>query len=387
VAAAATSPSEGALRAPSPLGREVPPWQGGAMTHEGPLSGIRILDLSRLLPGPYCTQLLADLGADVVKVEDPVGGDYLRAMPPLLDDGTSALFHAINRGKRSITIDLRRDDGRERFLRLCADADVVVESFRPGVLAKLGLPPDQLVARFARLIVCSISGYGQTGPLRDRAGHDVNFVARAGALGMMAAPALLPVQVADLAGGAWPAAMQICAALVGRTRTGRGRTIDVSMKDGVFGLLAMSLARTLVDGTETIASGGDLLVGAVPCYGVYPTADGFFSVGALEPKFWSALCAALGREDLLTAAFDADTRAALAATFATKTTAEWTKVLQAVDACCEPVLSPAQAMAEGRRIAVDLDGRDVSFADPGLDTATPRTARAPRLGEHDDEFP
>jgi alpha-methylacyl-CoA racemase len=357
------------------------------MNDEGPLAGVRVLDLSRLLPGPYCTQVLADLGADVVKVEDPAGGDYLRAMPPLLHDGVSALFHAVNRGKRSVTIDLKTDAGRARFLRLCADADVVVESFRPGVMAKLGVAPDELCRRFPRLVVCSISGYGQTGPLRARAGHDVNFVARAGALGLMAAPDLLPVQVADLAGGAWPAATQICAALVGRTRTGQGRTIDVSMKDGVFGLLAMSLARTLVDGDDAIAAGGDLLVGAVPCYGVYPTADGFFSVGALEPKFWAALCAAVGREDLLAAAFDEDTRAALAATFATKTTAEWTTALRDVDACCEPVLSPAAARADARLVHVDVEGRRCAFADPGLDTPSVRTGRAPRLGEHDAELP
>ena len=357
------------------------------MTTEGSLTGIRVLDLSRLLPGPFCTQLLADLGADVIKVEDPAGGDYLRAMPPLLDDGTSALFHAVNRGKRSVTIDLRTEPGRERFLRLCVDADVVVESFRPGVMGKLGLAPAELLGRFPRLVVCSITGYGQAGPLRHRAGHDVNYVALSGALGMMARPTLLPVQVADLAGGAWPAAMQICAALVGRARTGRGRTIDVSMKDGVTGLLAMALARTTVDGADAIAGGRDVLTGAVPCYGVYPTRDGFFSVGALEPKFWTALCAALGRPDLVDAAFDDGTRAALASTFATRTTAEWATILRDVDACCEPVLSPAEALRHARTVDVDVGGRAVAFADPGLDTATTRTARAPRLGEHDGELP
>jgi crotonobetainyl-CoA:carnitine CoA-transferase CaiB-like acyl-CoA transferase len=212
-------------------------------------------------------------------------------------------------------------------------------------------------------------------------------MARAGALGLMATPALLPVQVADLAGGAWPAATQICAALLGRTRTGRGAVIDISMKDGVFGLLAMSLARTLVDGVDAIAAGGDMLVGAVPSYGVYPTADGFYAVGALEPKFWSALCAALGRPDLIDAAFDAPTRTELAATFRTKTTAQWAALLADVDACCEPVLTPAQAMAEARTIDVDVDGRVCAFADPGLDTPATRRTRAPRLGEHDAELP
>jgi crotonobetainyl-CoA:carnitine CoA-transferase CaiB-like acyl-CoA transferase len=357
------------------------------MTNQGSLTGIRVLDLSRLLPGPFCTQLLADLGADVVKVEEPVGGDYLRQMPPLLHDGTSALFHSVNRGKRSVTIDLKSAAGHERFLRLCADADVVVESFRPGVMQKLGLAPAELLRRFPRLIVASITGYGQDGPLRLRAGHDVNYVARAGALGLMAQPTLLPVQVADLAGGAWPAAMQICAALVGRARTGEGRTIDVSMKDGVSGMLAMSLARTVVDGPDAIARGGDLLAGATPCYGVYATRDGFFSVGALEPKFWGALCSAIGRDDLVDGAFDEGTRAQLAATFATKTTAEWAALLSDVDACCEPVLSPSEALQQARLVDVDIDGRRIAFADLGLDATTPCTRRAPLLGEHDAEFP
>ena len=224
-----------------------------------PLDGIRILDLSRLLPGPFCTQLLADLGAEVIKIEDPQGGDYLRWVPPLLDDGTSVLFHALNRGKKSVTLDLKSADGLKHFRALAAAADVVVESFRPGVMEKLGLAPSSLLREFPRLVVCSISGYGQQGPLRLRAGHDINYVARSGALSLMAAPTVLPVQIADLAAGAWPAAMQICAALVGRARSGVGAIVDVSMKDGVTGLLSMMLARTLAG--EDVSSGRDLLVG------------------------------------------------------------------------------------------------------------------------------
>ena len=206
-----------------------------------PLAGIRVLDLTRLLPGPFCTQLLADLGADVIKIEDPAGGDYLRHTPPLADDGTSILFHALNRGKRSVTLNLKAESDRTQFLALCQDADVVVESFRPGVMARLGLGLEALHAVNPRLIVCAISGYGQSGPLRHRAGHDINYVARAGAFALMKRPTLLPVQVADLAGGAWPAAMQICAALVGRATSGVGAFIDVDMCATVTGLLSLVL--------------------------------------------------------------------------------------------------------------------------------------------------
>jgi alpha-methylacyl-CoA racemase len=343
------------------------------------LRGVRVLDLSRLLPGPFCTQLLCDLGADVIKVEDPAGGDYLRHTPPLLDDGTSALFHALNRGKKSVTLDLKSDDGRAQLRALLATADVLVESFRPGVLAKLGFADDVVAADFPRVVVCHLSGYGQAGPLAQRAGHDVNYVARAGAFSLMKAPTLLPVQVADLAAGAWPAAMQICAALVGRARTGKGSVIDVSMKDGVVGLLAMMLARTAAG--EDIEHGNDLLVGKVACYGVYPTADGFLSVGALEPKFWAAFCAAIDRSDLNDAAFDDDTAAVIAAVLCTRTTAEWATLFAAHDACVEPVLSPAAALADAKRVSVDVDGRVYEFAALGVDVDAV-AVRAPHLGEH-----
>ena len=349
----------------------------------GPLDDVRVLDLSRLLPGPFCTQLLADLGAEVIKVEDPQGGDYLRWTPPLLDDGTSVLFHALNRGKKSVTLDLKTSDGASQFRKLLGSADVVVESFRPGVMEKLGFSPASLSGEFPRLVVCSISGYGQHGPLRLRAGHDINYVARSGAFALMASPVVLPVQVADLAAGAWPAAMQICAALVGRSRTGAGAVIDVSMKDGVTGLLSMVLARTLVG--EDVGGGRDLLVGAVPCYGVYATSDGFLSVGALEPKFWAAFCAALERPDLADRSFDADVRAVLVEVLASKTTAAWTTIFSAVDACVEPVLSPAEALAEAQRVDVDIDGRVYGFVGLGLDAAG-CTGRAPTLGQHNAEL-
>ena len=355
----------------------------------GALAGVRVLDLSRLLPGPFCTQLLCDLGADVIKVEDPHGGDYLRYTPPLAADGTSVVFHALNRGKRSVALNLKLDADRERFLRLCDSADVVVESFRPGVLTKLGLSFDVLQARNPRLVCCAITGYGDAPSARRlRAGHDVNYVATSGALGLMATPTLLPVQVADLAGGAWPAAMQICAALVGRARTGRGAVIDVSMTAGVMGLLTMPLGRAAAG--EDIDGGIDLLVGKVPCYGVYATKDGFVTVGALEPKFWAALCAGIDRADLADRGFDDDgaAHAALQEALATKTTAEWQRVLAAADCCVEPVRSVAEVASDDTTPYVDivLDG-DAGVVrcftlGLGVKNHAPARGRAPALGEH-----
>jgi crotonobetainyl-CoA:carnitine CoA-transferase CaiB-like acyl-CoA transferase len=185
-----------------------------------PLAGIRVLDLSRLLPGPFCTQLLVDLGAEVIKIEDPQGGDYIRYTPPLVDDGNSVYFHALNRGKKSVCLDLKNNDDREQFLKLVKSADVVVESFRPGVMAKLGIAPQKLLEVNPRVVVCSISGYSQTGSHALKAGHDINYLARAGALALMKRPGLLPVQVADIAGAALPAAFSIWAALVGRASSG-----------------------------------------------------------------------------------------------------------------------------------------------------------------------
>ena len=349
------------------------------------LAGVRVVDLSRLLPGPFCTQVLADLGADVVKVEDPAGGDLVRHTPPLHADGTSLLFHALNRGKRSVALDLKSAAGVDDLLWLCGTADVVVESFRPGVLARLGLAPAELARRFPRLIVCSISGYGQSGPLQRRAGHDVNYLARSGALSLMKTPTVLPVQVADLAGGAWPAATQICAALFARHRTGVGCVIDVSMTDGVSGLMAMTMARVVAG--EDVDGGEELLVGKVPCYGVYPTADGFLAVGALEPKFWQAVCGVIDRADLVDRGWDDgdngdEVAAILTSIFHQQTTAVWTQRFAAVDACVEAVQTAREAWAVARKVDVDIDGVTVALPVTGLSIGTAANTRAPGLGEH-----
>jgi crotonobetainyl-CoA:carnitine CoA-transferase CaiB-like acyl-CoA transferase len=359
------------------------------------LQGIRVVDLSRLLPGPFCTQLLVDLGAEVIKVEEPAGGDYLRHMPPHLDDGTCVLFHALNRGKKSVCLDLKLDDDRTKLLALLATADVLVESFRPGVMAKLGLSPERLLEENPRLVVCSISGYSQTGEYRLKAGHDLNYLARAGALGMMKEPTVLPIQVADLAGGALPAAFQICAALVGRARTGKGALIDVSMTHNIHGLLASSFARNAAVPDEELGGGRDLLVGRVPCYGVYRVKDGFISIGSLEPKFWQGLCAALEMPELRDRGMDDgaagdEVRALLGARLATKTKAEWHAHFAAHDVCVEVVRTPEEALADPafQKVDVVVEGKTVTLPIPavGLAGAVPSTTRAPKLGEHTDEI-
>src|SRR4051812_4719628 len=261
------------------------------------LHGIRILDLSRLLPGPFLTMILADLGADVVKVEDPKLGDYMRQIPPARG-GMSGRYLAVNRGKRSIVLDLKAPAGRDALLRMAARADVVVESFRPGVLDKLGVGYEALAAVNPGIVVCSISGFGQTGPYVDRAGHDLGYLALAGVLAMGGPPGGAPmmpgVQIADLAGGALWSATAILAALVGRHRTGRGAHLDISMTEGAMALVAAELGNLACGVAAT--RGTATLNGGLACYGIYRTADDrYLAVGALEPKFWLALNQAIGR--------------------------------------------------------------------------------------------
>jgi alpha-methylacyl-CoA racemase len=363
-----------------------------------------VLDLSRLLPGPYATLLLADLGADVVKVEDTGLGDYLRLLPPAVPGaGVGAAFAALNRGKRSVALDLKRPEGRDAFLRLADGADVVVESFRPGVLDRLAVGYDVLAARNPRVIVCAISGYGQDGPYRDRAGHDLNYVALAGALGLngpgaAAPPHPLSVQLADIAGGGLYAAIAVLAALAGRAADGgRGRHLDVSMTDGAASFLLHDLAAAAVAGTN-LRRGEELLIGGSPTYRVYETADGkFLSVGALEPKFWGALCEALGRSDLASQAnAQGEERTAVAAEVAaairTRTRDDWVARFAGLDVCVEPVLDSDEVAAHPLHAA---RGSFVDAATAGGGTlrlmvtpaarwsgAAPPRGPAPRQGEH-----
>ncbi|MCB9728329.1 MAG: CoA transferase [Deltaproteobacteria bacterium] len=314
-----------------------------------PLEGLRVVDFTRLLPGPYATLVLADLGAEVFKIEPPEGGDYVRWMPPLAGAVSSA-FAALNTGKRSVAVDLKHPECVAWVRRLCLGADVVIESFRPGVMDRLGLGYPSLAAEHPGLIYCAISGYGQDGPYRDRAGHDLNYIALAGVLGLAgppdAAPTLPPVQIADVGGGGLQALVGILVALHARNASGRGRFIDASMTDGALSFLQMAMAGALGGGASPPARGADTLTGGQPCYGVYETQDGgFMSLAALEPKFWKAFCEAVERPDLLGSQFGGPaqserTRAEIAAIFGGRPRAEWEAIFAATDACCEPVLRP-----------------------------------------------
>ncbi len=360
-----------------------------------PLEGVRILDLSRLLPGSYATLLLADLGAEVVKVEDPQGGDYLRWMPPLAGR-QSGFFHAVNRNKRSLRLDLRKPEGVAAFRRLLSRYDVVIESFRPGVMARLGLSYDDLRRERPGVILCSISGYGQDGPYRDRAGHDIDYCAVAGVLALNGPPERplpLGVQVADVAGGSWPAAAGILAALHRRQATGEGAHVDISMTEGALATLAMHVGAAAARG-QPLRRGRELLVGGASCYGVYRTRDGrFVALGTLEPKFFARFCAAAGRPELAERQLDGEgegPRAELEALFASRTRDEWTRLGAEHDVCLMPVLEgdeplgDPQLRARGSFLEIDTpwEGRAMaSVASPvrlaGVEA--PRRA-APELG-------
>ncbi|MBA2541520.1 MAG: CoA transferase [Deltaproteobacteria bacterium] len=360
------------------------------------LQGIRVLDLSRLLPGPFLTMILADLGADVVKIEDPRVGDYLRAFPPA-KAGISGRYLAVNRGKRSAALDLKAPAQRDALLKMVEQADVVVESFRPGVMDKLGIGYATLSARNPKIVVCSISGYGQTGPYVHRAGHDLNYIALAGVLAMGGgvaggAPTMPGVQIADLAGGALWSATAILAALVGRQRTGKGAHLDISMCEGSMSLLAAELGN--LDCGAKPTRGAETLNGALACYSIYRTKDErYLAVGALEPKFWIALNQALGRtpnvaELVGKPAEQAKVRAELAAIFATKTAAEWQDALASHDCCVEIALEleelPDHPLHKSREVFFTVDGGDAGpIQQIRTPLGTPTTPKPPpKLGQH-----
>jgi crotonobetainyl-CoA:carnitine CoA-transferase CaiB-like acyl-CoA transferase len=288
-----------------------------------PLSHIRVLDLTRLLPGPMATRHLAELGAEVTCIRAPEA-------PGSASEFAARLEAHLDRGKRILSIDLREPAGRDAFLRLAAQAAVMVEGFRPGVVDRLGIGYDAIRALNPRIVYCSISGYGQSGPDRLRAGHDINYMAAAGVAGD---PPVLPqLQPGDLLGGSLTAVMRILAALVG----GVGEYIDVSMTDSL-------LAHAVV---PLVACGAQPLSGDLPCYNYYRAADGrFLAVGALERKFWDRLCDALGRPDLEPRHLDGAARADLQALFETRSSAEWLRLLDPADCCVNLVLTFDEALA------------------------------------------
>jgi alpha-methylacyl-CoA racemase len=371
----------------------------------GALSDIRVLDLTRLLPGGFCSLLLADLGAEVLKVEDTGGGDYVRWAPPYYGDeehqelGTrSALYLALNRGKRSVRLDLKSESGREVFLRLARQYDVVLESFRPGVLDRLGVGYERLREVNPGLVYCAITGYGQTGPNTQRAGHDMNYVGLNGLLGLTGEPGGRPIQsagqIADLGGGALMAAFGVMAALHERERSGEGQFVDASMTDGSLAWLLMEAARFFCDG-EVPRRGELMLAGRLVCYLPYEAADGWVTCGALEPKFWAAFCRGVGREDLIDKQFERPGSEAwreIAAIFRSRTRDEWRAFNDEHDAMIEPVLDLDEALSSelvrAREMVVELDqphmGQVRQLGVPIKLSRTPGRVEepAPALGEH-----
>jgi len=370
---------------------------------EGPLAGIHILDLTRLLPGPMCTLYLADLGADVIKIEDIGAGDYGRTLGRSRHTsagGMSAWYRAINRNKRSLAVDLRNAKGREAFLALARNADVIVEGFRPGVVKALGVDYAAIRAINPRIVYCALSGYGQTGPRASQAGHDVNYLGYCGVLAHTGArggpPVLSNLQIADLLGGAASAAVAILGALLGAQRSGIGHYIDVAMTDAVLAHEVFALGAFEEEG-HVAERGEDLLTGGYACYGVYETSDGgFVAVGALEAKFWRALCEALDRPELVSQQFARGeegecVRSELASIFMMKTRDEWADRFTDIDCCVSPVLTFDEAIRDpqfaARGMIVRRPDGSQQYAPPFSMTppAFAITRDAPRQGEHTDE--
>lgn len=347
-----------------------------------PLAGVRVLDLTRLLPGPLATQHLADLGAEVVKIEDTGAGDY----------ASPAVRTLVNRGKRGLRLDLKQAAGREVLLRLCRGADALVEGFRPGVMDRLGLGWPVLAETNPRLVMCSVSGWGQTGPLRDQPGHDLNYSALTGVADQMGGLSNLPV--ADLLGGTMGAVMGLLAALFDAARSGRGRQVDVAIADAVLAHAVLPLAALNQHGAVP-ARGQGTLTGALACYGLYDTADGRqLAVGALERKFWDALCERIDRPDLASlhrsgdASTEARVRAELQQLFATRPQAHWAALFEDSHACVTPVLRLDETLQHPHFIARGMApagtprqlGPAVRLS--GWTPPPPRVAPAP--GEHAD---
>ena len=362
------------------------------MAVEQALQGMKVLDLSMNLPGPYMTWLLASLGAEVVKVENPQGGDYGRSMGS--DPEAARLsFDSVNRNKKSVALNLKHPAAREVFLQMLDHYDVVVEGFRPGTMDKLGLGFEVLSARQPRLIQVSISGYGQGGPYRLRAGHDVNYLALCGVLTMGGSRsdelAIAGVQIADVAGGSLMALSGLLAAVVQRYSTGRGQLVDVAMFDGALSMATKLLARVQA-GADDPSPRGMTLNGRYPCYNLYRTSDGrFMSLGALEPKFWHGFCQAVGRPDLLPEQFGGSVVIArVQDIFASRTRDQWAEFFQGHDVCCEPVLSLEEAVqgplvaARGMLVA-DQQGREFLRSPFNLSQSPPAPeGPSPQLGRH-----
>lgn len=364
------------------------------------LDQFKMLDLTRLLPGGYCSMLLADLGMEVLKVEDPFQGDYFRQMNPIQKE-EGVYFLTINRNKRSIRLNLKTSEGKKIFFELAERYDVILEGFRPGVVERLGIGYEAIREANHKIIYCSISGFGQDGPYRERSGHDINYIALAGLLAISGEkfnpPTIPPVPIADIGVGGILSAFAILAALFAREKTGKGQYIDISMADGMLSWLCMHLSKYFADGNPP-KRGEYEMGGASPYYNVYETLDSkYISVGTLEPKFWANFCKAIGREDLIPKQFaEGEERSSLFKEIGNrmrmKTRKEWEDFFKDVDACVEPVLEMDEVIRHPqfihRSMFTEIDhpveGKVKQIGFPIKFTETPGEIRTPPplFGEH-----
>ena len=322
----------------------------------GPLASLKVLDFSTLLPGPFASLMLADMGAEVLRIESPTRLDLLRVLPPH-DQGVSASHAYLNRNKRSLALDLKQPEALEIVRALVKDYDIVLEQFRPGVMERLGLGYEALKAINPRLIYVSITGYGQTGPYKDRAGHDINYLALAGVASYTgrqdSGPLPLGVQLADVGGGSLHAVVGLLAAVIARQQSGVGQYLDVSMTDCSFSLNAMAGAGYLACGVEPTWESHVLNGGSF--YDYYRTRDGrWMSVGSLEPAFMQQLCAAFGRPELAAQGLSPELKMALHVEFEKRSFDELCELFARVDACVEPVLSLSEAVEHPQLKAREL---------------------------------
>ncbi len=349
-----------------------------------PLEGIRVLDLSRLLPGPYLTQLMADLGAEVIKVETPLAGDHARLAPPEM--GLGDMYGAINQGKKSLAINYRNARGRELFLELAKTADVVLEGFRPTIANKYGIGYKAVRTVKPDIVYCSLSGYGQEGPYQQRAGHDLNYLSIGGAFALNGRPGERPVPfglpVADLSGGML-AAIAILGALVGRERGGQGMYLDMALLDGVISWMTPLALSAYFSGLE-VGAGTHPLLGGRAFFNIYETSDGkYLTLAAIEPHFWGDFCRTIDRADLIERQYDPNLEPEIAAIFKSKTRGEWLALFANNDACVEPVNSVEEMLADPQvqaRGHVRMeDGKPVGMNTPFVFARTDRSS-APALG-------
>ncbi len=367
------------------------------------LDGLKVLDLTRLLPGAFCSQMLADYGADVLKIEQPGTGDYNRQFAPIAKK-ESGSFLLLNRNKRSLTLNLKSEEGKAIFLRLVRDADVVLEGFRPGVMARLGLDYETLERENSRLVYCAISGYGQDGPAAQRSGHDLNYMGLTGALQLFGTPATGPIvpglSIADVGGGSLMAAFGIMAALNARSRSGQGQFVDISMADGLVSWLCYHAADHLFAGTEP-RGGEGAFIGGAPCYNVYACSDGrHITLGIIEEHFWLSFCDLIECPGLKPEQWPSGQAARLqylqlAEVFGRDTQKNWSARLAAADIPSSPVNTMAEGFADPQMVhrkmlqTIDhpVEGRIPQLGFPIKFSATPGTLRSPPplLGEHNSQ--